>query len=234
MGQGERDSRPASVISPQRPTSAKAAGENTRDVQTHNIITQKRPVPGQPARPPTDGRRPDAGEMLRASFEQVFIAHFEQLTRALSAWGDQKAAEDAVQDAFVEAWRRWSWLHLYENPPGWIFKIATQRLNRNYTRHERGAELERQAHVVSPARRPLGEAEQAVVAGLTVRAAIARLPNRLAAVICLRYLGDYQLSEIADLLGIPLGTAKSRLRAGEQMMADLLDRPEDRCEGGAL
>ncbi|MGH3857828.1 MAG: RNA polymerase sigma factor, partial [Pseudonocardiaceae bacterium] len=52
------------------------------------------------------------------------------LARALMRCGQLQNAEDAVQDAYAEALRRWQRVGGYESPEAWVYKIMKQRLSR--------------------------------------------------------------------------------------------------------
>jgi RNA polymerase sigma factor (sigma-70 family) len=75
-----------------------------------------------------------------------------------------------------------------------------------------------------PGRRPADPADAAVDASLTrhLRAAVRALPEPQRVAVLLAYAGGHTAREIADRLGIPEGTAKSRLRLGLRRISRLL------------
>ncbi len=56
-----------------------------------------------------------------------------------------------------------------------------------------------------------------------IRAAIAGLPENYRVVVTLRYLGEHSVREVADLLGLPEGTAKIRLFRARALLRDVLE-----------
>ena len=59
--------------------------------------------------------------------ESMFRAHYGRLVRALTvAGGDPEIAADAVQEAFVKAHLHWRRIRHYDDPVGWIRRVADQ------------------------------------------------------------------------------------------------------------
>ncbi|TXK82711.1 RNA polymerase sigma factor [Paenibacillus sp. N3.4] len=58
------------------------------------------------------------------------------------------------------------------------------------------------------------------------------LPGKMRAVVSLRFLNEYTLTEIADILNIPLGTVKSRLHKGLRQMKQMLEKEEKQQKKG--
>lgn len=146
---------------------------------------------------------------------------------ALSIVGDPLLAEDLAQEAFTKAWRN---AGAYDPRRGavstWLLTITRNvsidavRLNR-----ARPSEPDSLATLDIPSLDP-GPAEAAVASDAAhgVRAAVARLPvdQRRALVLAAFYGRTAQ--EIAGIEGIPLGTAKTRIRAGMIKLRGLLDQ----------
>lgn len=65
------------------------------------------------------------------------------------------------------------------------------------------------------------EREEAVA---LLRAALRRLPREQRVVVSLRYLEDFELWELAEILGLPEGTVKSRLYHARQSLRDMIER----------
>ncbi len=67
--------------------------------------------------------------------EHVFRAHYDRLVRSLTlACGDAELAADAVQEAFVRAHVRWRRLRHYEDPVGWVRRVAINLLRDQHRR----------------------------------------------------------------------------------------------------
>jgi RNA polymerase sigma-70 factor, ECF subfamily len=140
---------------------------------------------------------------------------------ALRRLGDRMRAEDAVQETFAAVWRS---ARTYRPERGagapWLYTVARNAIvDRSRSRHEPPAEVpETAAAEPGPAER----AEASYIAWRVHRALEELAPNERD-VIELAYYGELSQSEIADFLGIPLGTVKTRTRAGLGRLADLLD-----------
>ncbi|HEY8731399.1 MAG TPA: sigma-70 family RNA polymerase sigma factor [Candidatus Limnocylindria bacterium] len=138
--------------------------------------------------------------------------------------GESAAAEDVVQDAYISAWRgAASYRRERGNPRGWLLSIV----------HHRAVDVLRRKTAFRSA--PLELAEQraadedtAVMAERnveqqTVRLALQALPDAQRRTIELAYFGGYTHVELAELMGVPLGTVKGRMRIGLQKMRRALE-----------
>jgi RNA polymerase sigma-70 factor, ECF subfamily len=137
--------------------------------------------------------------------------------------GEPEAAEDVVQDAFIAAWRgAGTFRRERGNARSWLLSIV----------HHRAVDLLRRRTAFRPA--PLeaadntpsdvdtaDEAARNVERG-SVRAALETLPAAQRRTIELAYFGGYTQSELAQLMGVPLGTVKGRMRIGLQKMRRVL------------
>jgi RNA polymerase sigma-70 factor (ECF subfamily) len=144
---------------------------------------------------------------------------------ALRIVRDPALAEDAVQDAFVSVWRsaaRFSPERAKAST--WILTFVHRRAVDLVRREER-----RRAEPIEGA--PAGEvpaADEAAWLRLErerVQAALRALPDQQREAIELAYYGGFTQSELADRLGQPLGTIKSRMYAGLGRLRELLADP---------
>ena len=144
--------------------------------------------------------------------------------------GEPEAAEDVVHDGFLSAWRgAGSYRSERGNVRGWLLSIV----------HHRAVDVLRRKTTFRPAplevaeQRPADEdtAEEATrnVEHATVRAALEALPQAQRRTIELAYFGGYTNVELAEIMGVPLGTVKGRMRIGLQKLRRALDR-EHRVE----
>lgn len=138
--------------------------------------------------------------------------------------GEPEAAEDVVHDAFISAWRgAATYRHDRGNARGWILSIA----------HHRAVDVLRRKTAFRPA--PLEAAEHRAseddtaaegirnVEHASVRAALEALPPAQRRTIELAYFGGYTHVELAELMGVPLGTVKGRMRIGLQKLRRALE-----------
>lgn len=171
----------------------------------------------------------------RALREQLIAAAETALTRAYDlyapmvqgvAWRvtrDRVAAEDVTQEVFVYLWEHPA---AFDADRGslrtWLATLAHRRavdwVRRESARRARDA---RQAEYLLPEPDIAGAVIASTFAD-RVRAAVAALPSAQRATIGLAYFEGLSYREVATKLGIPEGTAKSRMRLGLLRLADQL------------
>jgi RNA polymerase sigma factor (sigma-70 family) len=143
---------------------------------------------------------------------------------ALRVIGDARAAEDVSQDVFVTVWERPG---AFDPDRGslrtWLGTLAHRRSVDHIRREEA-----RRRRAIKDAARPVStpdveEMALALVTAERVRAALDTLPDEQRRAIQLAYFGGKTYRQVADVLGIPEGTAKSRLRLGLRRIADVLE-----------
>jgi RNA polymerase sigma factor (sigma-70 family) len=121
-------------------------------------------------------------------------------------------AEDAVQDAFVKAFRKLDSFRTDAAFRPWLFTIVANEARNRRRASSRRSKLDLQ---VRDEPRPDGVAVEDVVAQHDRRRrlldVVANLPDRYREVVALRYFAGLSESETAEALSCPLGTAKSRL-----------------------
>jgi RNA polymerase sigma-70 factor (ECF subfamily) len=140
-----------------------------------------------------------------AAFDALFAELYPILVRSLTLAGGDAAA-DAVQDAFVQASLHWSRVSQLDNPSGWVWRVAVNRLaNQRRGLRRRRAALERLEPPDDAGRAELDELD------LDLAAAVRALPERQRTVTCLYYLADLPVGEVAEILGVSDGTVKSTL-----------------------
>ncbi len=179
---------------------------------------------------------PDSDECLlsrlrdgdRGVFEVLVRRYERELFGYLRRYlGDDDLADDVFQNTFIAVFRT---IDQYE--PGrparpWLYAIATNQAIDAIRRKNRRAERRADALVATdddgevrplfelipaPDDGPNDEADRAEQREL-VRAAVDRLPEILRGVVILAYFQGMKYQEVADALGIPVGTVKSRLHA---------------------
>ena len=157
----------------------------------------------------------------RSAFEQLYRRYARPVFGlALRRLGDRGRAEDAVQETFASVWRS-AGSYRPERGPGapWLYAVARNAIvDRARVRSEPPTEVPDQ-----PAREP-GPAELAEQSWVAwrVHRALEELPEREREVITLAYWSGLSQSEVAEFLGIPLGTVKTRTRAALMHLADVL------------
>ena len=138
---------------------------------------------------------------------------------------DDRLAEDAVQEAFMSVWRTAATFRAERAKAStWILTLVHRRAVDLVRREER-----RRADPLDDAARDAvttASAEDSAWLGFErerVQTALRELPDNQREALELAYYGGYSQSELAERLGVPLGTIKSRMFAGLTRLRELLD-----------
>ena len=172
----------------------------------------------------TDGElieRVGAGD--RDAFEQLYRRFARPvLGMAMRHLGDNGRAEDATQETFAAVWRS-ARSYRAERGSGsaWLFAVARHAIIDRARRRVEPA-VETPAEQAETEAGPAEVAEQAWLSW-QVHAALERLPERERIVLELAYWSGLSQSEVASYLDVPLGTVKTRTRAGLARLAPLLE-----------
>jgi RNA polymerase sigma-70 factor, ECF subfamily len=158
----------------------------------------------------------------RAAFGDLYNRYARAvLGLAMRRLGDRGRAEDAAQEAFASVWRAARTYRRDRGPVApWLYAVARNAIaDRGRTRVEPPAEP-----LDTPSNEP-GPDEQAEQSWLAwrVHRALETVPESERKVLELAYWRGLSQSEIATELGIPLGTVKTRTRAGLARLADELE-----------
>lgn len=146
---------------------------------------------------------------------------------ALRVTGDRQTAEEVMQDVFQNIWQTAGGFRPQTGVvAGWIIGIARHRAidvlrskrERGRNREVTGVEIRMVSLSVGGIE---GDIEQRALRE-AVRAALAELPPAQRQAIEMAYYGGFTQTEIAERLGEPLGTVKTRLRLGLMKLRDVL------------
>jgi RNA polymerase sigma factor (sigma-70 family) len=174
----------------------------------------------------------DDGELIqraatgdRSAFEDLYRRYARPVFGlALRRLGDRGRAEDAVQETFASIWRS-AGSYRPDRGPGapWLYAVARNAIvDRARARTETPSDIPDEASADAG---PADHAEQSWVAW-RVHRALEELPEREREVIALAYWSGPSQSEVAEFLGIPLGTVKTRTRAALAHLSELLGEEE--------
>src|SRR5690348_6700896 len=157
----------------------------------------------------------------RSAFELLYQRYARPVFGlALRRLGDRGRAEDAVQETFASIWRSAA-SYKPERGPGapWLYAVARNAIvDRARSRSDVPSDIP-----VEPANEPgLGDRAEQSWVSWRVHRALEELPEREREVISLAYWSGLSQSEVAEFLGIPLGTVKTRTRAALAHLADVL------------
>lgn len=154
--------------------------------------------------------------MSSREYEDFYAETYARvLSSVIMASGDRINAEDAVQDAYAKALRKWDEVSGYDAPEAWLTRVAIRQLWK--TARPRRAEQLWLKVTVPPMSTPEESAEAREVLSV-----LATLPlNVRAAVVLCRVLGWPQ-QEIADIFGVPRATIANRILRGQAMLTKSL------------
>jgi RNA polymerase sigma-70 factor (ECF subfamily) len=151
-----------------------------------------------------------AREGDRDAFSELVARSIGRLTAtARMILRDEYAAQDAVQETFIEAWRSLPGLREPDRFDAWIRRLLVRACFKGSRRSKRVNAIEIR----------LTAGDEPAIAGVErdldihdqLERGLARLPAEQRAVVVLVYYLDLPLADAAQALGIPLGTTKSRL-----------------------
>ena len=147
------------------------------------------------------------------SVETLFRAHYARLVRALAVVaGSQEAASDAVQEAFVKAHLHWRRIQRYDDPVGWIRRVAINKLRDDHRRRGRkDVAVERLHAEYRPDQVDWSD-------GTDVSALLAQLPRQQRLAMALFYVNGLSLAEVASTLQISEGAVKFHLHQGRDRL----------------
>ncbi len=177
----------------------------------------------QPA-PPTEIERDlivQAQQGDRRAFGELVRCHREGVVNVVYRMcGDANLAEDAAQEAFIRAWK-----HLPSYRPqspfrNWVYRIANNAALDVLRRKRETVDVD-ELPIAGSNAGPEATVEKEQRAA-RVRQAVLELPEASRAVLVLREYEELSYKEIADILGIPIGTVMSRLNYARNRLRESL------------
>jgi RNA polymerase sigma-70 factor, ECF subfamily len=164
-----------------------------------------------------------ADERDRAAFAELFSRKARPVYSLLQRQvGDRGVADDAVQEAFISVWR---FARSYRKDRGavdaWLFTIARHAAHQ-VLHSRRLVAVTDPPDMADPAPTP-DQATLTEMENFRIHTAVECLPCREREIIERAYFQDMSQSQIADDLGVPLGTIKTRNRSALRHLADILD-----------
>lgn len=165
-----------------------------------------------------------AGADRADAFVQLANGHLDRaygLARAILR--DPVEAQDATHDAFVRAWRSWESLRDPSRFDAWFDRILINTC-KNRIRASRRLTADLSEEVAAAA----GDPFDAAADRDRIAQAIATLSPDHQIVVALRFYRDLTVDAIAERLGIPAGTVRSRLHYAMKQLHGVLDAPDSR------
>ena len=170
---------------------------------------------------------PDSLDEMRARFNALVLPHLDRLLGfARRRTGEAEDAADAVQEACMRAWLGFGDLRDDSLARPWLYRILRSVLSDSHEKNGRRRELVSISRLEDTHEELLatdGDFVFAEVAarmeGETLRAALATIPEDFATAVELHDIDGFKYNEIADIVGIPVGTVMSRISRGRRLLA---------------
>ena len=159
------------------------------------------------------GRKNEAGD-----FETVAMPHMNDLYRtAVHLVRDRTAAQDLVQEAYLQAWKAFHRFETGTNCRAWMFKILINEV-RHYRRRwfntktvpEGEQWFEETLKFEPPVPQHIQDED--------VLEALESIPEDFREVVLLADVQEFSYKEIAEMTGVPVGTVMSRLSRGRELL----------------
>lgn len=156
------------------------------------------------------------------AFDEL-VLRFHDAARewAFQALGDPHLAEDAVQEAFLIAYRQLGQLRDARAFPSWLKRIVISQCHRITRRSTPVAPLDDETRLADVERDPAAEVESRELQD-TLRKAVQGLPEGERAVTEMFYIVGYSQQEIAEQLHLPLTTVKKRLQYARERLKETM------------
>jgi len=157
------------------------------------------------------------------AFEELMHVRIDTIYRLSCAIvGDEADARDSTQETFIAAWRRIRELRDPDRFDAWLQRIAVN--GARMTLRARGRRRVREipvgdvAALAAASDRAAPERSDADALG----AALDRIPTDQRTILVLHHLEGHSVAELAEVLGIPVGTVKSRLHTARRALEGAL------------
>jgi RNA polymerase sigma-70 factor, ECF subfamily len=152
-------------------------------------------------------------------FAEFYSATYPRLLTQLYAFaGDRAEAQDLVQEAFTRAFAQWGTVSSFEDPAGWVRRVAWNLAISRWRRAKRLLHLGRDLIA--------DDVPGPDALSLDLVRALRQLSPTLRQAVVLHYLADLSVQEIAVFVGAPAGTIKARLHRARTALSQLLSVDE--------
>jgi RNA polymerase sigma-70 factor, ECF subfamily len=155
--------------------------------------------------------------LMKRHEQQVFAIAFRTL-------GDRNDAADAVQDTFVNVYRRAQSFRGDSAFSTWLYRIAINA-SKDVLRRKLRAPLPQEQDEAHEVAADGPEIADRVAAHSDLAAALAKLPDDYREAVVMFDIGGIPYEEIATITGAALGTVKSRISRGRRRLAELMEQP---------
>jgi RNA polymerase sigma-70 factor, ECF subfamily len=154
--------------------------------------------------------------------EDVFEHEYDRLVKALTIIaGEREAATDAVQEAFIRLVRRWDRVSTYEDPAGWVRRVALNLIRD----HQRS--VWRQARLLLRIQQQYPAPEGTLVTDQELWEQLRTLPLRQRTAVALHWVGDLTAREVAGVMHVSEGTVDRHLHRALRTLKGALEEARD-------
>ena len=196
-------------------------------------MNQIQPTPSGGPHGSPEGSAPDLAQLLRRSArgdQQAFAELYDATAArayglALRVVRDPAQAEEVTQEAYLDLWRTASRFDPARGSAiSWVFTLVHRKAVDRVRSAEAAARRDTafQSRQTDVAHDATAETAHSSLEARRVRAALDQLTPVQREAIELSYLGGYTHTEVATLLDLPLGTAKTRIRDGLIRLRDFM------------
>jgi RNA polymerase sigma factor (sigma-70 family) len=143
--------------------------------------------------------------------------------------GDKWIAEELAQEALVRLWQNWKRVRRLQSPEGWLHRVALNLARSSFRRRQAEARAKARLATIT-----IDAPVKDSVEVLAMRDAVVQLPRRKKTALILRYYLDMSFAEVADVMDVPLPTAKSLARRALEDLRNQLGNSEMEEEMNAI
>ena len=172
------------------------------------------------------------GKDTHEEFQREMLPHMDIIYNySLYLTGNRNDANDLLQETFLKAYRFFSRFEQGTNAKAWLYRIMRNTYINTYRKLKRSPDTVEYDEQLSPYQMvPVDSEEKMDVRGRDVReifddeiaVAIASLPEKFKSVVILRDVENLPYEEIAEALGVPIGTVRSRLHRARGILSNKL------------
>lgn len=163
----------------------------------------------------------------RRAFDELMAIHEGRVFAVcLRITGNRQDALDATQDTFVNLFRKAHQYHGGAAVSTWLYRIAVNTCYDLIRRSKRRA-ADPLPDAFDPIDPSIVDQFHAVELRPDLETALAAIPTEYAAAVVLADVEGLALAEVAEVLGVPVGTVKSRVFRGRRLLAERLGNRDD-------
>jgi RNA polymerase sigma-70 factor (ECF subfamily) len=170
------------------------------------------------------------GSGTNEDFRREMLPHMDIIYNyALYLTGNREDANDLLQETFLKAYRFFGKFEQGTNAKAWLYRIMRNTYINLYRKVKRSPNTVEYDEQISPYQMLPRDTEETIdtrdrdvreIFDDEIAAAIASLPEKFKSVIILRDVENLPYEEIAEALGIPIGTVRSRLHRARGILYD--------------